>query len=68
MLQSQVVAERDEAQKRIVQLTAEIDELKDLVEELRDRLSNLKVQAQAKEVSCKHASIHVAIMQNFYDL
>lgn len=49
--ESQVVAERDEAQKKNVQLNTEIDELKDLVEELRDRLSNFKVQAQAKEVS-----------------
>ena len=46
-----MIAQRDDAEKRILKLTSENDELKDLVEELRDRLSNYKVQSQAKEVS-----------------
>lgn len=46
-----MIAQRDDAEKRAIKLTSENDELKDLVEELRDRLSNYKVQSQAKEVS-----------------
>ena len=50
-LMQQVIIQRDEAEKKVVKLAAEVEELKDLTEELKDRLSNYKVQAQAKEVS-----------------
>ena len=55
-----MIAQRDDAEKRVSTLASENDELKDLVEELRDRLSNYKVQSQAKEVStvCGNDKIH----------
>ena len=53
----QIIIQRDEAEKKVVKLTAEVEELKDLTEELKDRLSNYKVQAQAKEVSYMEISV-----------